>query len=154
MAAGSAAAAAPAGDWTVRAAAPEDADWLEASLVTDMATNGYFHGVDRDYLNTLARRVFEAGWKCLVVEPAQGQDEGDFPAGWVLYHSVPTLSIAMAFVDPSYRGLGAWRALRERVGLQPGQLVNVVLASPKAMATARQKYQAKQHWGRVLEWLL
>jgi GNAT superfamily N-acetyltransferase len=144
----------PGADWTVREYTRDDLDWLQASLASDLSTNGYFHGVDRDYLSMLAERVFDQGWKCLVVEPAQGQDEGDFPAGWVLYHSVPTLSIAMAYVDPSYRGLGAWRALRERVGLQEGQLVNVVLASPKAMAAARQKYQAKQHWGRVLEWLL
>lgn len=141
-------------DWNVRAATPDDTPWLEASLWQDLAANGYFHGVDRNYLAALAARAFDQGWKCLVVEPAQGQEQGDFPSGWVLYHPVPTLSIAMAYVDPSYRGLGAWRALRERLGLQNGQLVNVVLASPKAMALARQKYQAKQHWGRVLEWLL
>jgi GNAT superfamily N-acetyltransferase len=143
----------PAGDWTVRPARRDDVDWLRKTLAGELAANSYFHGVHRAFIDDLAGLVVENGWKCLVVDTADAADQGDTPAGWVMFHQVPTLSIAMAYVDPSFRGLGAWRALRERIGLQPGQLVNVVLAGPAAMGIARKKYQAKHNWGRVLEWL-
>jgi len=148
---------APVSDWTVRGATPDDLPWLRATLAAELAENNYFHGIDRAFTDGLAEVAFSAGWGCLIVSPA---DEDD-PAGWVLFKLFPDLvvshvmvpSVAMAYVEPAYRGLGAWRALRERVGLRDGQLVNIVLAGPAAMYTARKKYKAKHHWGRVLEWL-
>ena len=140
-----------AGDWTVRPAEHGDRSWMATGLAEGMERNSYFYGVPPRLVANLAASVAApSGWDAAVVCTA---DEDHEPAGWVIYRQVPTLTVAYAYVEPSFRGLGAWRALREHLGLRDGQLVGVVLASPPAMSTARKKYQAKHNWGMVLEWL-
>jgi hypothetical protein len=138
-------------DWTVREDAEDDLAWLASSLALACNLNSYFHGVDHSLIRAMADRLVSLRHPWLI-RLAATADEGD-PAGWVIYQEIPTLTIAMAYVEPTYRGLGAWRALRSAIGLKDGQLVNVVLASPQAMGLARKKYQAKHNWGRCLEWL-
>jgi hypothetical protein len=137
-------------DWVVRPVEKGDGSWLFATMADGLAKNSYFHGVSPKLVNNLAAYVAASKWDCTVVCTA---DEDHEPAGWVIYRTVPTLTIAYAHVDEAFRGLGAWRALRDHIGLKPDQLVGVVLASPTAMKTARSKYQAKHNWGLVLEWL-
>jgi hypothetical protein len=141
-------------DWTVRPAAIGDRRWVASSLRAGLERNSYFHGVDSATLlrltGDIASTVACGSWQADIV--CTGDDDKE-PAGWVIYRQVPTMTIAYAHVDEAFRGLGAWRCLRNHLGLRDGQLVGVVLASPQAMATARKRYQAKHNWGMVLEWL-
>ena len=139
-------------DWQVRAATSDDRPWLEETLREELRTNSYFHGVPAKLVAGLSASVAAPTdeWRTDVVTTA---DEDHEPAGWVIYREVPALTIAHAYVEDSFRGLGAWRALREHVGLKRGQLVNVILASPQAMSLARKVYMAKHNWGQILGWL-
>ena len=145
----------------VRPVRADDRPWMRSSLAVGLAANSYFHVVERALVYGLAASVAKGSyfhgverahgdWDALVVCT---NDEDHEPAGWVVYRHTPTTTIAYAHVDEAFRGLGAWRALRTRLGLRDGQLVNVVLASPQAMSTARKRYLAKHNWGQVLEWL-
>jgi hypothetical protein len=138
-------------DWTIRAAEPADRAWIALGLAEGLERNSYFYGVPPRLVAGLAASVAAPSeWQTSVVCTADADHE---PAGWVVYRSLPTLTVAYAHVDAAFRGLGAWRALREHMGLRDGQLVGVVLASPPAMSVARKRYQAKHNWGMVLEWL-
>jgi GNAT superfamily N-acetyltransferase len=157
----SALAAVSADGWRVRPAeigdATVDADWVRGTLAAELATNSYLYGVDRAQLLGRAALAVErcaigrsrglATWECLVVSPA---DEPDERAGWVIFESVPTLTVAYAYVEPAYRRLGAWRALREAIGLRDGMHVAIVLGSPRACSDARKRYVVKHNWGRIL----
>ena len=134
-------------DWVVRPANSGDHRWVVETLAAGLARNSYFHGVEETKVTRLAERVM---WSQAV---ACTNDDDHEPAGWVIYRQVPSLTIAYAHVDEAFRGLGAWRAMREHIGLKPQQLVGVVLASPTAMKLARAKYQAKHNYGLILEWL-
>lgn len=138
-------------DWTVRGVEPADRRWIAQCLAGDLERNSYLYGVPAKLVANLAASVAApSAWHAAVVCTADGDQE---PAGWVIYRNVPTMTIAYAHVEPAFRGLGAWRALRDHLGLRDGQLVGVVLAPPTAMQQARRKYQAKHNWGMVLEWL-
>lgn len=153
----SALAATSAEGWRVRPAEISgsfaDAIWVSDSLRAELATNSYLYGVARGQLVERASLAVDrcrppAGpWQCLVVAPA---DEPGERAGWVIFEAVPTLTVVYAYVEPSYRGLGAWRALREAIGLRDGMQVAVVLGSPRACSEARKRYAVKHNWGRIL----
>lgn len=138
-------------DWTVRPAEPADRAWIATTLAEDLERNSYLYGVAPRLVANLAASVAApSAWEVAVVCTADTDHE---PAGWVICRHVPTLTVAYAYVEPAFRGLGAWRALREHLGLRSGQQLGIVLASPTAMSAARKKYQAKHNWGLVLEWL-
>ena len=141
-------------DWVVRDVEQSDLDWLTSTLTEGLGKNSYFHGVSLASTDNLSRQMtFQVESSKLSCAVACTADDDHEPAGWVIYRQVPSLTIAYAHVDEAFRGLGAWRAMREHIGLKPQQLVGVVLASPTAMKLARAKYQAKHNWGMVLEWL-
>jgi hypothetical protein len=141
-------------DWTVRPMhAKGDRGWVTSTLREGLATNSYMHGVPEDILAHTTGLVANHIGDQLSGLVAVSADEDAEPAGWVLYKQLPVLTIAYAHVEETYRGLGAWRALRAELGMRDGQLVGVVLASPQAMKLARAKYQAKHNWGMVLQWL-
>lgn len=140
--------------WRVRPAGPLEMHMMRDELTSELVSNSYFYGVSRSLCGSVAENVISGNaFESLVVEP---NDESDEPAmaGWVIFQRVPQLCVAMAYVEPSFRGLGAWRALREAIGLQKGQYVSCVLQGPKAMSEARKHYRAKHNWGRIVEWLL
>jgi len=138
-------------DWTIRSATGDDRPWIAGTLAEDLSRNSYLYGVAPKLVANLAASVAApSAWDVAVACTADHDREA---AGWVIYRLVPTLTIAYAHVEPAFRGLGAWRALRDHLGLRDGQLVGVVLAPPTAMQHARKKYQAKHNWGMVLEWL-
>lgn len=128
--------------------------FVYSSLREELRASNYLYGVDRLLFTDLAVDLVNGaqrdGFDVAVVAPSEDADEA---AGWVLYALVPQLTIAMAYVEPAYRGLGAWRAMREHIGLRSGQIVGVVLAGPRAMHAARETYQAKHCWGRALAWV-
>jgi hypothetical protein len=129
-----------------------DRETVRLSLIAELGRNSYFHAVPPEAVHGLASSASELSepWELAVVETT---DEAHEAAGWVLYRQVPALTIAYAYVEPSFRGLGAWRALRAHLGMRDGQLVNVVLASPQAMGLARKRYAAKHNWGQAIGWL-
>lgn len=140
-----------ADEWVVRAGVSADVPFVRSSLAKELVHNSYLYGVRREAGSALATATVGSGWPLLVVTPAEFPQE---LAGWVMFRPVPAMSVAFAYVDPHYRGLGAWRAMRDCLGLQPKQQVNVVLGSPMALKHARDKYTARHNWGQVLEWLL
>jgi len=135
-----------ADEWRVRRGEVSDRLWIRDTLAAELATNSYLFSVDRATVLRVADKA-EAGWEALIVSPA---DEPTERAGWVLFEPVPTLTVAYAFVEPAYRRLGAWRALREAIGLRDGMQVAVVLGSPRACSDARKRYAVKHNWGRAL----
>lgn len=137
-------------DWIIREPTDADRAWMAGTLADELEHNSYLHGIGRERCTGIASRVLARPWLTRVIAPSE--DSGA-PCGWVIYESAPTLTVLYAFVDRTFRGLGAWRALADEIGLRRGHHVAIVLGSPKACAVARTKYAVKHNWGRVLEWL-
>lgn len=149
-------------DWATREARPADGAFIRSTLIEDLIGNSYFYGVSREKIRRMASeviaRAINAGARIIVAVPNDPEDAAavDEVAGWVMFMTAGQagqLTVVNAYVEPSYRGLGAWRTLRDAIKLEPGQIVSCVLQSPRAMQQARSVYAAKHNWGRALEWL-
>jgi hypothetical protein len=120
-----------------------------SDLRSVLERNGYLYGVSPRAIGVLADAA-STRTRALVVET---DDDEPVAVGWVLYDDVPALCIYHAYVEVEFRGLGAWRVLRDALRLRDGQQVTCVLQSPAALADGRRRYKIKHNWGRVLEWL-
>jgi hypothetical protein len=125
------------GDLALRIAGDADRQFIVSTAVRQARVNPFFAGVSTDVLGSAVREAVicafaSPDWTVAVVEPET--DPGDEICGWIIYRDNVVL---MAYVKRAYRGLGAFRLMRNHALPPDREWTGAVLADPHAIAMAR-----------------
>ena len=127
-------------DLRVRPARPGDVTTVIDAIVSESLSSGYWRGVPSDVVTRTVTSATQTAlasmdWTCEVVVPV-AEDLDDELVGFALRKDRELW--ALAWVQPSLRGRGAWRLLRAAAGLQKFATVDVIFGSPSGLRRARE----------------